>query len=61
MEECQEAEVEGQEGGWGAFWLPRGHRPSLVKSLELLPLEEMAPFTTDPPAVVPGAHIQRGF
>lgn len=55
----QEAEAQGQEGGREACWLPRGHRRSLVKGLELLPLEETAPFTiTDSPAVVPRAHIQ---
>ena len=54
-------EAEGQEGGRGAHSPPWGQWLVLVKGLELLPLEEEAPITADPPAVVPGAQVQGGF
>lgn len=54
-------EAEGQEGGRGAHSPLWGQRLVLVNGLELLPLEEEAPVTADPPAVVPGVQVQGAF
>lgn len=61
LQQGEEAEAEGQDGGRGALSPPRGRWLLVVKGLELPPLEEEAPITADPPAVVPGARVQQGF
>lgn len=56
----QEGLQEHQELGRGAGCPPQGQQLVLVNGLELLPLDQGAPIAADPPAVVPGAHVQGG-